>query len=107
MGSPTFTSAPPVDDEVAALNRRRERENAVIEAGDDVFSHDGEVLGTIHSVTVDTETDRPVRLVIRHGMIFTKHVALSADAIESIDDGEVTLNLTKAQFEVLPPIVRP
>lgn len=70
-------------------------ENAVISVGDDVYSRDGEKVGEIHSVTIDTATGKPTAIVVRHGFLFGTDTTFLADTIASVDDGVVTLNMDK------------
>lgn len=70
-------------------------DNAVISVGDDVYSRDGEKVGEIHSVTIDTTTGKPTAIVVRHGFLFGTDTTFLADTIASVDDGVVTLNMDK------------
>ncbi|HZO91811.1 MAG TPA: PRC-barrel domain-containing protein [Chthonomonadaceae bacterium] len=89
----------PQSREEAQILEQVERSNAVIEAGDDVISLDGQKLGQVHNVIFDPQTGQPITLVIRKGLVFTDHVELPAQAIASVEDGVVRLNLTKVQVE--------
>jgi len=109
---PLFTTgdplpAPVVDGEVAAVPpqevqerlRLQDEENAVISAGDAVFSQDGEKVGEVENIAFDSATGRPTHLTVRRGWLFHKDWELSADAIASVDDGIVTLSLGKRQLQ--------
>ncbi|HZP83364.1 MAG TPA: PRC-barrel domain-containing protein [Chthonomonadaceae bacterium] len=85
--------------ERAEILRELDRQNAVIAAGSDVISQEGEKVGTVQSVTFDTQTGQPTALVVSRGLLFTEHVELPARAIVSVDDDTVYLNLTKAQLQ--------
>ncbi|HLK57918.1 MAG TPA: PRC-barrel domain-containing protein [Chthonomonadaceae bacterium] len=79
--------------------QRMAEENAVLSAGDDVFSKDGEKVGEVHRVAFDSATGRPTHLVIRRGWLFHEDKEIPADSIASISDGTVTLKLDKAALE--------
>lgn len=70
-------------------------ENAIMSAGDDVYSRDGEKIGEIHSVTVDTISGKPTAITVREGHFFGADTTFLADSIASVDDGIVTLNMNK------------
>jgi uncharacterized protein YrrD len=77
------------------LPTQREQSSAVISAGNDVLSREGEKLGEVHSVAFDSKTGQPTSLVVRHGKLFFEDRELPADSIASIHDGTVHLNLSK------------
>jgi len=81
--------------EVQSYLHEQDVENAVMSAGDDVYSRDGEKIGEIHSVTLDTTTGRPTAIVVRQGHFFGTDTTFLADTIASVDDGVVTLNMDK------------
>src|SRR5207249_2820437 len=93
------TTVPPVEEEVQEHRRRQAEENAILSAGDDVFSKDGEKVGEVHRVAFDSATGKPTSLVIRKGWLFPEDREITADAIASVSDGAVTLNLNKAELE--------
>jgi len=80
---------------VADYLHQQDVENAVMSAGDDVYSRDGEKIGEIHSVTIDTLTGRPTAITVRKGHFFGADTTFLADSIASVDDGIVTLNMDK------------
>jgi sporulation protein YlmC with PRC-barrel domain len=84
--------------EVQDYLRQQDEANVVISAGDDVLSRDGKKIGEVHSVTVDTQTGRPTTLEVRKGHFFVEDTTLLADAIASIDDGVITLNMDSDQL---------
>lgn len=90
---------PAADPKEAEMLRRQDLKNAVIDEGSDVKSRDGEKVGEVHRVTFDAESGQPVSLVVRKGFLFTEDLELTADLIDSVDDGEVVLNRTKDQIE--------
>jgi len=92
---PDRATAAEIDD----LQLNRDLTNAVIGAGDAVLSRDGEKVGEVHSVTLDTQSRHPTRLVVRKGFLFTTDVDLPGSAIDGIEDGKVYLKLTKAEVE--------
>jgi sporulation protein YlmC with PRC-barrel domain len=89
----------PAFPEVEELRRRQEEENTVISTGDDVVSQDGEKVGEVHRLTFDSATGRLISLTVRQGWLFHKDWRLPADAIASVDDYVVTLNLDKAHLQ--------
>lgn len=79
--------------EVEEAHRRFELENAVIDQGSDVISRDGQKVGEVDRLSVDTESGRPVAVVVRRGFIFTKDVSIPGDAIAAVENGAVYLNV--------------
>jgi uncharacterized protein YrrD len=75
-----------------------DRNNAVIEAGDDVISADGHNVGEVHTLTFDTDNGKPLSLVVRRGILFHEDIALPAQTIASVDDGVVFLNVERAHI---------
>jgi uncharacterized protein YrrD len=88
-----------VRDEVAALHREQDLGNAVIEAGSEVRSRDGEKVGHVHRLVFDPTSGRPTALVIRKGFLFTEDVELPAGLISSVDDDRVYLDARKDELE--------
>ncbi len=92
--------AMPLPPEVQERLRQQDESNAVISAGDDVISRDGEKVGEVQSVVFDSVTGRTTILTVRQGWLFHKDWEMSADVIASVDDGVVYLNVDKDQLEV-------
>lgn len=84
--------------EVREYRRHEDETNAIISEGDQVLSRDGETVGAVHSIVVDTVSGKPTALVVRKGLLFTHDTTLLADSIASVDDGVVTLTLDKSQL---------
>jgi len=91
------TLTPP--SEVQEHIQRQAEENAVLSAGDAVLSKEGEKVGEVHRVAFDSATGKPTGLVIRKGWLFPEDKEVSADAIASISEGAVTLNLNKTELQ--------
>ena len=85
--------------EVEDFQLNRDLTNAVIEEGDAVLSRDGDKVGEVHGVSLDLETRRPTRLVVRKGFLFTEDVELPWTAVDGVDDGKVYLTLSKDEVE--------
>ena len=81
--------------EVQEYLHQQDVENIVMSEGDDVYSRDGEKIGEIHSVTIDTTTGKPTAITVRKGHFFGADTTFLADTIASVDDGIVTLNMDK------------
>lgn len=75
--------------------RERDADNAVIDTDSDVMSRDGEKIGEVEALSMDTITGKPGRFVVRKGFFFTENLELPVSTIASLDDGIVTLNLDK------------
>jgi uncharacterized protein YrrD len=88
-----------VEDEVAAMHRAQDLNNAVIKAGSDVRSRDGEKVGEVHQLVFDSLTGRPTMLVIRKGFLFTEDVELPVGLISSLDDDRVYLDARQDELE--------
>jgi len=91
--------APPMPPEVQDRLRQLDDSNAVISAGDEVLSRDGEKVGEVQNVAFDSVTGRPTHLTLRKGWLFHKDWELPADTIASVDDGVVYLKLNKTELQ--------
>lgn len=91
----------PEESEEAELLKQKAQNCAVIAAGDDVLSSDGEKIGEVQSVTFDSDTGRPTRLVVRHGKLFFEDKELPAESIASVHDGAVYLRLSKERMRAV------
>ena len=60
-----------------------------------VMSRDGEKIGEVESLAIDSVSGRPEKLVIRKGFLLRESLDLPISSIASVDDGVVTLNLDK------------
>jgi uncharacterized protein YrrD len=87
--------ARPLTPEQEAERRAEDRNNAVIEAGNNVISADGHNVGQVYVLTFETETGKPLSLIIRRGILFHEDIALPAQTIASADDGVVYLNVDR------------
>lgn len=103
-GIPLFI--PAVDGQIAAEPSSEQQErlqrldesNAVVSAGDEIFSQDMEKVGEVESIAFDSATGRPTRLVVRQGWLFHTDWEMPADSIASVDDGVVYLSQDKARL---------
>ena len=95
---PLFDNSATTNRELQDSRRQEDLDNAVIVEGSDVISRDGEKVGEVHSISFDVATGRPTRLVVSRGFIFTKEIELPGDAIASVDDEAVYLNLTQEEI---------
>jgi sporulation protein YlmC with PRC-barrel domain len=90
-------AAHPLSEQDARL-QHLDATNAVISAGDEIFSQDMEKVGEVQSIAFDSVTGRPIRLVVRQGWLFYKDWELSAASIAGVDDGVVYLRENKARL---------
>jgi len=91
--------AAPPPKEVQERLRQLDEHNAVISAGDSVLSLEGMKVGEVQQIGFDSVSGRPTHLTLRRGWLFHKEWDVPADAIASVDDGVVYLNLDKAQLQ--------
>ncbi|MFN0073322.1 MAG: PRC-barrel domain-containing protein [Chloroflexota bacterium] len=84
-------------DEQSELLRQHDLENAIIDTDSDVMSRDGEKIGEVEHLAIDSVTGKPSRLVVRKGFLLHTSLELPIGAIASVDDGVVTLNLDKSE----------
>lgn len=89
--------------EVVELLERRARATAVIAEGSEVVSRDGEKVGAIHRVTVDTESGEVTGLVVRRGFLLSEDLELPPSVVASVGDGAVYLLLDRAEIDRLAP----
>ncbi len=85
----------PLSPREEAERQAQDRDNAVIEAGNDVISADGHKVGEVYVLTFDTNDGKPLSLIIRRGLLFHEDIALPAQTIGSVDDGVVYLNVDR------------
>ena len=85
-------------EDVQEYRRQEDKSNAIVSEGDQVLSKDGETVGEVHSVVIDSATGAITALVVRKGLLFTRDTTLLADSIASVDDGVITLALNKSQI---------
>jgi uncharacterized protein YrrD len=95
----TRTVSSPSGSEADEMLRKLDLQNAVIDEGSNVYSRDGHKVGEVHTVVFDTDTRRPLAIVVRKGFLFTQDVELPVSMLASVDDEEVHLNVDKAQVE--------
>jgi len=75
----------------------------LIEPGMAVHGVDGH-LGTVSEVVADAGVDVFRGLVVAHGLILTRKALVPGDAVLTVANDVVTVTLTKAQFDALPPL---
>lgn len=91
----------PIPSEVAQRERQADLANAVLSAGSDVVTQDGQKIGELDQVLFDSATGRPTALRVRKGILFHKEIEIPAERIASADDDVILLNITKEQAEKL------
>lgn len=70
-----------------------------IRDGMDVYTSDGQKVGSVDAVDVDLATDEITGFVVKHGFIFTRDTRIPAKDVREIRDGRVILRLSKDQIE--------
>jgi len=81
--------------------RQRDAENAIVGQGAEVLAAGGEKVGSVHNMLVDPATNKPSRVVVRRGLLFTEDVELPGDWVATMDDQKVMLNVDKVTVEQL------
>jgi len=61
-------------------------------------------LGTVSEVVAEPSVDVFRGLVVAHGLILTHKAMVPADAVVSVANDIVTISLSRAEFEALPPL---
>ncbi len=67
-----------------------------------VVDAEGSKLGTLTEVVHDVATARIMQVVVQHGLLRKKHKRLPADTINTVSGDEVTLGITKTEWDFLP-----
>ena len=106
---PTSTPLPPVEplattatgpgDEAGAAQAAmfsQDLANAVVGVDSAVVARDGEQVGHVHDLIFHPETGVLESIVVKHGLLFTSDQTLSAELIDSIDDGVIYLKIDAA-----------
>ncbi len=89
---PTPMAGADVGQDVDIAPSQKDIENAVVGKDSVVQSRDGGIVGYVHDLVFDPQSQHLVSIVVRKGLIFTKDRTLSASEIDRVDDGIVYLN---------------
>ena len=90
-----------IPSEVAQREQQADLANAVLSAGSDVVTQDGQKRGELDQVLFDPATGRPTALRVHKGFLFHKKIEIPAERIASADDDLILLNITKEEAEKL------
>lgn len=94
-------SANAIPDEARERAAQEDAQEAVVGQGAEVLAASGEKVGSIQNVMVDPATNKPSRVIVKRGFLFTEDVELPGDWVASYDDNTITLNVDKATVEQL------
>lgn len=97
-------AVPPLSLGAVSPNRGQPGEPApvhemTVEHGSRVVTRDGDKVGVVERVAFDAVSGRPITLVVRRGTILTEDLEIPGEKIESLDDDQVTLDMTKQEFD--------
>ena len=70
--------------------------------GSDVMSSDGEHVGDIERIFVDTESNRATHFLISEGLLFKERKLVPAHWVSSAEEDKVHLNVSSQMLERLP-----
>ena len=70
--------------------------------GDHVLSQDGHNLGKVKHLLLDSATEQVKKIVVEKGFFLPDDIEVPLDAFQSVDAGEIHLNLSAEQFKTLP-----
>ncbi len=76
-----------------------------IDMGMDVLSANGDKLGTVEKVVLDSETKNIHKIIVSSGLINKHHKLVDIDMVQGDGDGLRT-DLTQSQFDELPDFVQ-
>jgi uncharacterized protein YrrD len=88
-----------VTSEARAAFFKEDLANAVVGEDSAVVARDGASIGHVHSLIFHPHTGVLESIVVRHGFFFTHDTTLSAELIDSIDDGVITLKIDAANAQ--------
>jgi uncharacterized protein YrrD len=71
------------------------------ELGMDIYSSDGEKVGTVDSLVVDPNSGRVQSIIVRKEFLFPVDKILPVDMVSSVDDERVTVNVTEHDVDQL------
>jgi uncharacterized protein YrrD len=77
-----------------------------IEIGSDVYSSDGEKLGSVDQLIVHGPTRRVDGFLLESGLFGSKHHIVLADKVASVEPDKVTLKGTKDESAELPNVIK-
>jgi len=79
--------------EIAESWRQQDAENAVLGAGSAVKSRDGEKVGAVHGLIVDSISGQVAHIIVRTGFLAHTDFELPAELIAGVDDDVVHLTV--------------
>jgi uncharacterized protein YrrD len=68
-----------------------------VETTTEVWATDGHV-GSVHELTMDEQTRRVTRLVVRKGILFTRDTEVPVGLIDHVSNSRVTLKVAKSEL---------
>lgn len=77
-------------------------ESVVIEEGENVYSKDGDHVGDVHSVHIDSETNRVTHFVISQGLVFKDYKLIPRFWISEVNDDGIIVGVETDQLKKLP-----
>jgi sporulation protein YlmC with PRC-barrel domain len=69
--------------------------------GTPIFCTDG-LIGEVHDVLVDPETERPTHIILREGILVIKEVNIPVNYVQKFEGDRVLLKVEKEEIERLP-----
>ncbi len=76
-------------------------ERPTVSRGMDIVDAGGEKVGEVQDLTFDAGDGRPLRVVLRRGILFHHDAELPMDWVQGLSDQAVTLNVPKSDVEAL------
>ena len=98
-GLPGFAAVDPVQEVVV---KNVPEGSLVIEEGADVFSSDGDHVGDVYSVHIDSETKRITHFVISQGLVFKDYKLIPVFWVNGANADGITVAVSTEQMKQLP-----
>jgi len=84
-----------------ALRDEQETATVNIELGSDIYGNDGEKLGVVDSLVIEPDNGAISSVIVRKGFFFPTDKILPANAVTSVDEQGVHVNVSKDDVEQL------
>jgi uncharacterized protein YrrD len=77
----------------------------LINLGANVLSRDGDKVGSVGRIVLDSETRALHKFILDRGLLSARHRIVDVDMVTSADEENIRLDLTEAQVDELPDFV--
>jgi uncharacterized protein YrrD len=87
---------------IEQLDRNIPDNTVPLHEGSNVYSHDGDHVGNVEQVIIDTETNQASHLLVSDGLLFKEKKMIPMTWVDNIQESEVQLATDSRLLEALP-----